>query len=58
MVRADDGADRVSAREVTELLGELTAVPHVAGVDDPYATPGAIVRATGAPWWRTCASTW
>ncbi|MCW6007373.1 MMPL family transporter [Micromonospora sp. CPCC 205371] len=28
--------------EVTALLGELTGMPHVAAVDDPYSTPGAV----------------
>lgn len=43
VVRADDGVkDAGVRREVTELLAELTAMPHVAGVDDPYATPGGV----------------
>ncbi len=43
VVRADAGVrDEGVRREVTKLLGELTAVPHVAGVDDPYATPGGV----------------
>jgi RND superfamily putative drug exporter len=28
--------------EVTALLGELGGLPHVAAVEDPYATPGAV----------------
>ncbi|MGI3199574.1 MMPL family transporter [Streptomyces sp. GLT-R25] len=43
VVRADAGVrDEGVRREVTELLDELTAVPHVAGANDPYATPGAV----------------
>jgi len=43
VVRADAGVrDEGVRREVTELLDELTAVPHVAGASDPYATPGAV----------------
>ncbi|MBM2619795.1 MMPL family transporter [Actinoplanes sp. LDG1-06] len=41
VVHAGSGVDSVRS-DVGALLGELRAVPHVAGVDDPYGRPGAI----------------
>jgi RND superfamily putative drug exporter len=43
VVRADAGVRAPAVREeVRGLVAELGAVPHVAAVEDPYATPGAI----------------
>ncbi|MGH3367239.1 MAG: MMPL family transporter [Nocardioidaceae bacterium] len=41
VVRADGGVGTARS-DVTALLAELAEVPHVAGVEDPYTTPGAI----------------
>jgi RND superfamily putative drug exporter len=41
VVRADAGAATVR-NEVGDLLGRMTAAPHVAAADDPYQTPGGI----------------
>ncbi len=41
VVQAGAGADRVRG-EVTDLIRELRAAPHVGAVTDPYTTPGAI----------------
>ena len=41
VVRADGGVDAAEG-DVQALLAELADVPHVAGVDDPYTTPGGI----------------
>jgi RND superfamily putative drug exporter len=41
VVRADGGVDAAKG-DVQALLAELAEVPHVAGVDDPYTTPGGI----------------
>ncbi|MPZ94396.1 MAG: MMPL family transporter [Propionibacteriales bacterium] len=41
VVRADGGVSAAKA-DVQSLLDELAAVPHVASVDDPYATPGGV----------------
>jgi RND superfamily putative drug exporter len=37
-----DGGVKAAEREVTALLKEIGAVPHVASVDDPFAAPGSI----------------
>jgi RND superfamily putative drug exporter len=43
VVRAESGVDDPAVQaEVAELFAELSAVPHVAGIEDPYATPGGI----------------
>src|SRR5918996_1816098 len=43
LVRADGGVDDPAVQaEVAALLGELSDMPHVAGVEDPYTTPGGI----------------
>ncbi|MGH8869277.1 MAG: MMPL family transporter [Actinomycetes bacterium] len=44
VVRAEDGlaSSSVTRAEVQGLLDELATVPHVATVEDPYATPGGI----------------
>ncbi|HEX6231919.1 MAG TPA: MMPL family transporter [Jiangellaceae bacterium] len=43
VIRADDGVDDpVVQAEVAGLLGELGNLPHVAGVEDPYTTPGGM----------------
>jgi RND superfamily putative drug exporter len=43
VVRAERGvAGRAVRAEVGGLLGKLAHQPHVAGVDDPYASPGGI----------------
>ncbi len=43
VVRAEDGVETASVRAgVQALLGELSAVPHVESIDDPYATPGSV----------------
>jgi putative drug exporter of the RND superfamily len=43
VVRADDSVAEPAVRsDVTALLDELRGLPHVAAVDDPYATPGGI----------------
>ena len=42
VVRADDVASAEVRATVTALLGELAGLPHVASVEDPYATPGTI----------------
>jgi len=41
VVRADGGVAAARA-DVQTLLSDLAAVPHVAGVDDPYIAPGGI----------------
>ncbi len=41
VVQADVGVRSVRD-DVTALLGELAAVPHVTGFDDPYTTPGGV----------------
>jgi RND superfamily putative drug exporter len=41
VVRADAGVTAVQPA-VRDLLAQMAAVPHVAAVADPYATPGAI----------------
>jgi RND superfamily putative drug exporter len=43
VVRAEDGVnDPASQAEVAALLEELSGLPHVAAVEDPYTTPGGI----------------
>ena len=42
VVRAGDVADPAVRDDVTALLAELSGLPHVAAVEDPYTTPGAI----------------
>lgn len=43
VVRADEGVQNPAVQEgVRALLAELATVPHVASIEDPYATPGAI----------------
>jgi RND superfamily putative drug exporter len=43
VVRADAPVTDPAVRgEVTTLLGELAKLPHVAAVDDPYASPGGV----------------
>ncbi|MGH8937856.1 MAG: MMPL family transporter, partial [Actinomycetes bacterium] len=43
VVRADEGvADPTVRTDVRALLADLAEVPHVASIDDPYATPGSI----------------
>jgi putative drug exporter of the RND superfamily len=43
VVRADDGVRTAAVRgEVRGLLSDLAELPHVAAVEDPYATAGAI----------------
>jgi len=42
VVRADDVTSAEVRSTVTALLGELGRLPHVASVEDPYATPGTI----------------
>ena len=42
VVRADDVTGAGRASEVNALLGELGRMPHVASVEDPYATEGSI----------------
>jgi RND superfamily putative drug exporter len=43
VVRADEGAAAPGVRaDVQALLAELADAPHVASVEDPYATPGGI----------------
>lgn len=43
VVRTDAGATAPQTRsDVTALLDQLGAVPHVAAIDDPYTTPGGI----------------
>ncbi|MEJ3748096.1 MMPL family transporter [Actinomycetes bacterium KLBMP 9797] len=43
VVRADAPVTDPAVRaEVTALLGELAGLSHVAGVDDPYASPGGV----------------
>jgi len=41
VLRADGGVASVRD-DVTRLLAEIRTVPHVAGTDDPFGTPGAI----------------
>jgi len=41
VVRADAGVSTVRPA-VADLLAQLATVPHVAGVEDPFTTPGAI----------------
>ena len=41
VAHADAGAASVRG-DITRLLGELRTVPHVIGVDDPFATPGGL----------------
>jgi RND superfamily putative drug exporter len=41
VVRADGGVTAVRA-DVQRVLADLATVPHVAGIDDPYAVPGGI----------------
>jgi RND superfamily putative drug exporter len=41
VIRAEDGA-REARPEVTALLKDLAAEPHVAAADDPYTSPGGI----------------
>jgi RND superfamily putative drug exporter len=43
VVRADAGVkDPAVQSDITALLAEIGAVPHVAAVEDPFTTPGAI----------------
>src|SRR4051812_10998589 len=43
VVRSDQGVDNAAVRgEVQALLSDLSKVPHVAAVQDPYRTAGAI----------------
>jgi len=43
VVRADEGASAAGVRaDVQALLAELADAPHVASVEDPYATPGGV----------------
>ena len=43
VVRANDAATSPDVKsDVTQLLGELRSLPHVATIDDPYTTPGSI----------------
>jgi RND superfamily putative drug exporter len=51
VVRADDVTSTGVHRAVDALLGELRRMPHVAAVEDPYATEGSI-----APDGRTLAA--
>jgi putative drug exporter of the RND superfamily len=51
VVRADAGAE-AARPTVGDLLARLATVPHVAAIDDPYSTPGAI-----APDGRTLVAT-
>jgi len=41
VAHADAGAASVRG-DISRLLGELRTVPHVIGVDDPFATPGGL----------------
>jgi RND superfamily putative drug exporter len=43
VVRAESGVDDPAVQaEVADLFAELSSMPHVAGIEDPYATPGGI----------------
>jgi len=43
VVRAESGVDDPAVQaEVADLFAELSAMPHVAGIEDPYTTPGGI----------------
>jgi putative drug exporter of the RND superfamily len=43
VVRADQAVTDPAVRsDVTALIDELETLPHVAAVDDPYATPGSV----------------
>ncbi len=43
VVRADDGVTEAGTRDdVRALLDRVAQLPHVATVEDPYATPGAV----------------
>ncbi|HEU4911080.1 MAG TPA: MMPL family transporter [Actinomycetes bacterium] len=43
VVRAEQGVTDPAVREdVSALLSELSRVPHVASLEDPYATPGSV----------------
>jgi len=47
VVRADEVTSPEVQRRVESLLGELEGMPHVAGVDDPYAAEAAAVSPDG-----------
>ena len=43
VIRAEEGVDDPAVQaEVAGLFGELGSLPHVAGVEDPYATPSGM----------------
>ncbi len=42
VVRADRPVATAARAEVQALLGELTSVPHVASVNDPFSAPGGV----------------
>ncbi|HEX6338409.1 MAG TPA: MMPL family transporter [Jiangellaceae bacterium] len=43
VVRAESGVDDPAVQsQVADLFAELSSMPHVAGVEDPYTTPGGI----------------
>jgi RND superfamily putative drug exporter len=43
VVRAEGGVDDPAVQaEVADLFAELSSRPHVAGIEDPYTTPGGI----------------
>jgi RND superfamily putative drug exporter len=41
VVRADEGAE-AAREEISSLLDDLAAVPHVAAVEDPFEAPGGV----------------